>query len=69
MVKQLVEEPELVSVSFVDQGEKISVTVRVGQADLKRAIGREGRVARALQSCVSAFEPKRQVDVSIDVAS
>jgi uncharacterized protein len=66
LVKNLVETPDVVSVIVNETDQKISITVMVAPDDLKRVIGREGRVVFTIQSLVAAFNPDRGVNVVIN---
>lgn len=68
IVKQLVEKTESVTVVVEETEQKVSVLVTVASDDLKRVIGREGRVVRAIQALVASFVTDRGVDVVVDAA-
>lgn len=53
IVKSLVDEPGQVSVNQID-GETTVLELTVAPGDVGKVIGRQGRVARALRSLVSA---------------
>jgi len=53
IVKSLVDEPDQVSVSQID-GETTVLELTVAPGDLGKVIGRQGRVAKALRSLISA---------------
>lgn len=55
IVKQLVDQPDLVTISQSMQEDKSSlIVIHVAQADLKRVIGKDGRVIRALRAIFSS---------------
>ena len=54
IAKALVDEPDQVSVSPVEEGSSTVLELEVGPNDLGRVIGRQGRVARAMRTLVSA---------------
>lgn len=55
-VKQLVESPEQVTVVESQVESKVVVEVHVAQQDLKRVIGKDGRVVRALRAMLNSIE-------------
>jgi predicted RNA-binding protein YlqC (UPF0109 family) len=54
IAKALVDEPDQVSVSPVEEGQTTVLELEVAPDDLGRVIGRQGRVARAMRALVSA---------------
>ena len=50
IVKGLVGDAESVVVSEVEEGRTVRIEVRVGEGDMGRLIGREGRTIKALRS-------------------
>jgi predicted RNA-binding protein YlqC (UPF0109 family) len=54
IAKALVDEPDQVSVSPVEEGQTTVLELEVAPNDLGRVIGRQGRVARAMRALVSA---------------
>lgn len=54
IVKSIVDEPDEVVVSEVDEGHTIVYRVAVAETDLGQVIGRRGRVANALRTLVAA---------------
>jgi hypothetical protein len=52
IAKSLVDDPEQVSVTEIDNGGEIILELRVAQPDMGRVIGRGGRVANAIRALV-----------------
>lgn len=50
IVTSLVGEPDAVEVTEVQDGKTSRIEVRVGDADMGRVIGREGRTVKAIRS-------------------
>jgi predicted RNA-binding protein YlqC (UPF0109 family) len=50
IVKGLVGDAESVVVSEVEEGRTVRIEVRVGEGDMGRLIGREGRTIKAIRS-------------------
>ena len=54
LAKQLVDEPDAVSVEQVDREGAIVLLLSVAKDDVGKVIGRQGRIARALRAIVRA---------------
>ena len=55
IVKSIVEEPDEVSVTVVEQGpDDVVAEVRTAKSDMGRVIGRRGRVAKAIRAAAGA---------------
>lgn len=67
LVKELVDEPDQVSVTEITQDDASTLEVRVAPNDLGKVIGRQGRNANALRNVVKtvAMKDKRKVFVEI----
>ncbi|HEY0428273.1 MAG TPA: KH domain-containing protein [Pyrinomonadaceae bacterium] len=50
LVKSLVGNADAVEVSEIEDGRAVRIEVRVGEGDMGRLIGREGRTVKALRS-------------------
>jgi predicted RNA-binding protein YlqC (UPF0109 family) len=51
VVTELVDRPDEVSVTIIEQGpDEVVAEVRTGEGDMGRVIGRHGRVARAIRT-------------------
>lgn len=69
IVKKLVENPEAVQVSQEITGEKTTIRVVVVPDDMRRVIGREGKVARALRTLIGALATTQQYALDFDSAA
>ena len=54
MVRQLVDEPELVSVTQINGSQSAVLEVRVAKSDIGKVIGKKGRTAQALRTILQA---------------
>ena len=54
LARQLVDEPDAVSVESEEREDAIVLRLRVAPDDVGKVIGRQGRIARALRSVVRA---------------
>ncbi len=67
IVKQLVDNPQLVLVrEKPDSGPKTIIEVRVAHPDLKRIIGKEGRVVRAIRALVNSIDSRDNIEINLD---
>lgn len=58
IAKKLVDSPEEVEVTSTDHQKTVYLELRVGNGDLGKIIGKEGRTAKALRHIVSAAAMK-----------
>ena len=65
LVREIVDNPDEVSVSVVDTPRGELIEVRVHPDDLGRVIGRQGRTAKALRTVISALAGDRRVRVDV----
>ena len=66
LVREIVDNPDEVSVTVVDTPRGELLEVRVHPDDLGRVIGRAGRTAKALRTLVNALADGRKVRVDVD---
>ena len=65
LVREIVDNPDEVSVTVVDTPRGELLEVRVHPDDLGRVIGRAGRTAKALRTLVNALADGRKVRVDV----
>jgi len=65
LVREIVDNPDEVSVSVVDTARGELIEVRVHPDDLGRVIGRQGRTAKALRTTINALAGGRRVRVDV----
>lgn len=65
LVREIVDNPDEVTVSVVDTPRGDLIEVRVHPDDLGRVIGRQGRTAKALRTVISALAGGRKVRVDV----
>ena len=65
LVRELVDDPDAVTVDAVSGRRGLTLEVNVGPGDMGRVIGRRGRMANAIRTVVRAAASKdgREVDV------
>jgi predicted RNA-binding protein YlqC (UPF0109 family) len=67
VVKSIVEEPEAVQVTLVEQGpDEFVAEVRTAKPDMGRVIGRRGRVAKAIRAAASAAGEEEGITAGVE---
>jgi predicted RNA-binding protein YlqC (UPF0109 family) len=64
--RSIVSQPDEVSVEVDDAGDRVELTVTVGDGDTGRVIGRRGRTAQAIRAVVRAAAAKDGVEVDVE---
>jgi len=67
IVKQLVDNPDKVSVTEVDGERTTVIELRVAKEDLGKVIGREGRIAKAIRVLLSASTSREQKKCVLEI--
>jgi len=67
IIKALVGQPEAVEVSEVSDGKTVRIEVRVGEGDMGRIIGREGRTVKAIRSLLFYAGQKQGKRFQLDI--
>ena len=67
IVRSLVDEPDAVELSVIE-GEKTTILeLKVAQADIGKVIGKQGRIAKALRTILSATATKSGKHASLEI--
>jgi hypothetical protein len=67
VVKSIVEEPDEVSVTMVEQGpDEVVAEVRTAKGDMGRVIGRRGRVAKAIRAAAGAAGDEEGITAGVE---
>ena len=66
LVRELVDDPDAVSVEMVDGRRGPTLEVNVGPGDMGRVIGRRGRTASSIRTVVRAAATKDNAEVDVD---
>lgn len=67
IAKSLVDAPELVSVSEDEGEQSIILELRVGESDMGKVIGKQGRIAKAIRTVVKAAANKDNKRVVVEI--
>lgn len=67
VVKSIVEQPDDVEVTVVDQGpDEVVAEVRTAKSDMGRVIGRRGRVAKAIRAAAGAAGEEEGISAGVE---
>lgn len=69
LVKELVDEPDKVTVTEAPGDEAITYEVRVSPDDLGKVIGKQGRIANALRTVAKAAAMKRKQKIYVEIVA
>lgn len=67
LAKSLVDQPDAVKVSQVENGKEIIIHLIVAPEDMGKVIGKQGRIAKAIRTVVKAAAVKENKKVSVEI--
>ena len=67
VAKQLVDDPEAVTVTEREDGESTVLELHVAPEDMGKVIGRQGRIAKEIRTVVRSYAQRTGVKVSVDI--
>jgi len=67
LVRALVDQPDMVSVHEVEDGDVLTVELRVAPDDVGKVIGKQGRTIKALRTLLHAASIKSQKRVQLEI--
>ncbi|HSR03025.1 MAG TPA: KH domain-containing protein [Proteiniclasticum sp.] len=67
IAKELVDHPEEVSVTEVDNDSAITLELRVNAEDMGKVIGKQGKIAKAIRTVVKAASMKENKKVHVEI--
>ena len=67
LVEHLVEKPEAIQVSVLENGSSITLQLRVAEEDMGRVIGRQGRIAKEIRTLIKAMGQREEKRVMVDI--
>ncbi len=67
LAKSLVDQPEAVKVTQVENGKEITVHLTVAPEDMGKVIGKQGRIAKAIRTVVKAAAVKANKKVTVEI--
>ena len=67
IAKNLVDEPEAVTVESREEGDTIIISLSVAPSDMGKVIGRQGRIAKAIRTVVKAASVREEKKYMVDI--
>ena len=67
IAKNLVDNPDAVSVTEVQGAQELTLELRVAPDDMGKVIGRQGRIAKEIRTVIRAYAQRTGVKVSVDI--
>ena len=67
LAKSLVDQPEAVKVTQVEDGKEITIHLTVAPEDMGKVIGKQGRIARAIRTVVKAAAVKENKKGTVEI--
>ena len=67
IARNLVDDPEAVSVTEVPGEQELTLELRVAPDDMGKVIGRQGRIAKEIRTLVRSYAQRTGVKVSVDI--
>lgn len=67
LAKSLVDQPEAVKVTQVENGKEITIHLTVAPEDMGKVIGKQGRIAKAIRCVVKAAASKEDKKVVVEI--
>ena len=67
IAQNLVEHPEQVTVTEVENGDELTLQLRVAPEDMGKVIGRGGKIAKSIRNVVRAAAAKENKRVIVDI--
>ena len=67
IARNLVDEPNAVSVTEVQGEQGLTLELRVAPDDMGKVIGRQGRIAKEIRTVVRSYAQRAGVKVSVDI--
>ena len=67
IVGNLVEKPEEIQVNVLENGNSITLQLRVAAEDMGKVIGRQGRIAKEIRALMRSVAQRQGKRVSVDI--
>ena len=67
IARNLVDNPDAVSVSEVPGDDELTLELRVAPEDMGKVIGRQGRIAKEIRTVVRSYAQRTGAKVSVDI--
>ena len=67
IARRLVDHPDQVTVTEVENGDELTLELRVAPEDMGKVIGRQGRIAKEIRTVVRSYAQRTGVKASVDI--
>ncbi|MCD8161580.1 MAG: KH domain-containing protein [Clostridiales bacterium] len=67
IAKNLVDNPDAVTVNEIDCDGEVVLELRVAPEDMGKVIGRQGRIAKEIRTVVRSFAQRNNTRVSVEI--
>ena len=67
IAKSLVDNPDSVDVRTIENGEEVTIELRVDESDMGKVIGKQGRIAKAIRTVVKAVAVREDKRVNVEI--
>ena len=67
LAQSLVENPDQVTVTRVENERNIVLELRVAESDMGRVIGKQGRIAKAMRTVMRAAATRQDAKVAVEI--
>jgi len=67
IAKSLVEKPDEVSVTVSENDFSVTLELRVGEGDMGRVIGKQGRIAKAIRTVIRSASASSNKKVIVEI--
>ena len=67
IARNLVDDPDAVSVTEVEGTQELTLELRVAPDDMGKVIGRQGRIAKEIRTVIRAYAQRTGRKVSVDI--
>ena len=67
MAKNLVDDPEAVTVTEIDDEDGKVLELRVAEGDMGKVIGRQGRIAKEIRAIIKTVAPRTGEKVTVEI--
>ena len=67
VARSLVDDPDAVVVDVTEEEDEVTLTLKVGEGDMGRIIGRDGRIANAIRSLLRVMGARDGRHVELEI--
>ena len=67
IARNLVEQPEAVTVTEQQREDELILELRVAPEDMGKVIGRQGRIAREIRTVIRSFGQRKGIRAAVDI--